>query len=457
MLSENEKRAIHVTVDLVLSNAKAYVNKQIVDCSIAINNGKIFRIGTEINMPKAEVKTDLENLLVLPGLIDVHVHLRDEGKAYKEDFYSGTAAAAAGGITTVLDMPNNTPVTMSVETLRNRMENAKKKVLVNVGFYSEFPKNMKEIRGIVEEGAVAFKLFMAEQVGGLNIDDDSTLLEALSIVAKSNFLVAFHAEDKTELEKAKDKLKRAGCNGIDAFLEAHSENVEVKAIKRLLKMGKKANARMHFCHISTEDGLKAVIDGKKSGMPITCEVTPHHLLLSANDLRRIGTLALTMPPIRKKRHASALFAGIKNGWVDIIGSDHAPHTLQEKKAEAIWDVKVGIPNLETTLSLMLTQVKHGKLLIGDLVRLMAEKPAEIFQLKGKGFLREGSIADLTVVDLSRKYRIDASKFYSKAKYSPFDHWSVEGKAVKTFVSGRLVMDEGEIVAEAGSGNIIRSE
>jgi dihydroorotase len=200
-----------------------------------------------------------------------------------------------------------------------------------------------------------------------------------------------------------------------------------------------------------------VVDGKKSGMPVTCEVTPHHLLLSADDLKRIGTLALTMPPIREKHHASALFAGVKSGWVDIMGSDHAPHALQEKKAESVWDAKVGIPNLETTLSLMLTQVKHGKLSIDDLVRLMAEKPAEIFQLKGKGFLREGNSADITVVDLRRKYKIDASKFHSKAKYSPFDGWSVEGKAVKTFVGGQLVMDEGEIVADAASGSIIRRE
>ena len=138
-------------VDLVLNNAKAYLKKKIVDCSLAIDDGKIFKIGKEANMPKAQAKTDLKNLLVLPGLIDAHVHLRGQGKAYKEDFYSGTAAAAAGGITTVLDMPNNDPVTMSAETLRNRMAEAEKKVLVNVGFYSEFPRNVEEIAKIVEE------------------------------------------------------------------------------------------------------------------------------------------------------------------------------------------------------------------------------------------------------------------------------------------------------------------
>lgn len=443
--------------DLVLSNTKAYINNEIVDCSLAINNRKIFKIGKEANMPKSERKMDLKNLLVLPGLMDAHVHLRDEGKAYKEDFYSGTAAAVAGGITTVLDMPNNDPVTMSAETLTNRMKNAEKKVLVNVGFYSEFPRNMKEIEEIVEKGAVAFKLFMVEQVGGLNIDDGCTLSEAFKIVSELNVPVAVHAEDKTALKRVEDKLKRANCNDVEAFLKAHSESVEEEAVKRLLSIVKQTNVRVHFCHISTEKGLRAIIDGKKLGLLITCEATPHHLLLSADDLRRIGTLALTMPPVREKQHATVLWDGVKNSWIDILASDHAPHTLEEKRAEVVWDVKVGIPNLEVTLPLLLTEMKRRRLPIADLVRLMSEKPAEIFKLKGRGCLKEGNKADLTVVDLDRKYRIDASKFHSKAKYSPFDGWTGEGKPVKTFVNGQLIMDDEEIVANAGSGEIIRRE
>ena len=443
--------------DLILNNAKAYIANEIVDCSLAINQGKILKIGKEQNMPKTQTKIDLNNLLILPGLIDVHVHLRDEGKAHKEDFYSGTAAAAAGGITTVLDMPNNNPVTMSIEGLRRRMEIAKGKILVNVGFYSEFPKNTKETEEIIREGAVAFKLFMVEQIGGLDIDDDYILLEAFKTVSELRVPVAVHAEDKTTLKKVEDELKRGNRNDIEAFLRAHSENVEVIAMKRLLTIAKQTNVHMHFCHMSTENGLKAIIDGKKSGIKVTCETTPHHLFLSVNDLRRIGTLALTMPPIRERHHATALWNGIRNSLIDILASDHAPQTPGEKKAESVWDVKVGIPGLETTLPLLLTEVKHGRLSIADIVRLMSEKPAEIFGLKGIGCLKEGNNADVTVVDLDRKHKIDASKFHSKAKYSPFNGWNVEGKPVKTFVGGQLIMDEGEIVAEAGSGRIIRRE
>lgn len=446
-----------MSVDLVLYNAKAYIDKQIVDCSFAINEGRILKIGKEATMPKAETKIDLKNLLVLPGLIDVHVHLRDEGKAYKEDFYSGTAAAAAGGITTVLDMPNNNPVTMNVAALKNRMKKAEKKILVNVGFYSEFPKKNSEIEKIIAEGAVAFKLFMAEQVGGLNIDDDDALLEAFRIATKMKVPIAVHAEDKSTLKEAEQKFKRANCNDIDAFLKAHSEGVEAKAVKRVLNLVKQVGTHVHFCHVSTEDGLNAIVDEKKKRVPITCETTPHHLLISTDELKQIGTLALTMPPVREKQHLTALWNGIKNGWIDIIASDHAPHALEEKKAKTVWDVKVGVPGLETTLPLMLTEVNRGRLSIAEIASLMAERPAEVFKLTNKGYLKEGYNADLTVIDLNKKYRIDASKFHSKAKYSPFDKWTAEGKPVKTFVNGQLVMEDEEIIANPGSGQIIRRE
>jgi dihydroorotase len=446
-----------LTVDLVLSCAKAYLKNEIVDCSLAVDEGKILKIGKEVNMPKAATHENLGNLLVLPGLIDAHVHLRDEGKAFKEDFRSGTAAAAAGGFTTVLDMPNNDPVTNSLETLRHRMAIAEDRVLVNVGFYSEFPNELSEMEKIVGEGAIAFKLYMTEQVGGLNIDDDSVLIRAFEAIRKLGTIVAVHAEDKKSLETAIDRLRRAKRDDINAYLEAHSESVEVQAIRRILGIAKETNSHVHFCHVSTENGLKTICREKSSEVSVTCETTPHNLCLSADDLGKIGTLAVTMPPVREKNHMNALWNGIKNGCIDILASDHAPHALEEKNVESIWKVKVGIPGLETTLSLLLTEVKRGRLSLADVVRLMSEKPAEIFKLKDRGRLKERFIADLTVVDLKKKYRIDASEFQSKAKYSPFDGWQVEGKPVKTFVNGQLVMDGGEIVSQPGSGRIVRGE
>jgi dihydroorotase (multifunctional complex type) len=444
-------------VDSVLTNAKAYLNGQIVDCSIAIEEGKIFKVGKETQMPNADEKTNLKNLLVLPGLIDEHVHLRDEGKAYKEDFQTGTSAAAAGGFTTVLDMPNNEPVTMSAEALRNRMAIAERKVLVNVGFFSEFPKTLKEIPAIVSEGAVGFKLFMGCQTGGLDIDVDEELLAAFKEVDQLNVPVAVHAEDKTLLTADEAKLKHAGKNSLAAFQEAHSERVEVTAIERLLKISAPTGVRLHFCHVSSAVGLNAVAEAKKSGRKVTCEVTPNHLLLSTADLERLGQLAIMAPPIRSRDQVEALWRGLADGWVDALGSDHAPHTAEEKMASSVWEVKVGVPGLETTLPLMLTQVKKNRLTFAQIAQLLAEKPAEIYGLKDHGRLEAGKSADLAIVDFNAKYKIDASKFKSKAKFSPYNGWEVVGKTVKTIVNGALIFDEGEIVAKPGSGSILRGE
>ncbi len=442
-------------VDSVLTNAKAYLNGQIVDCSLAIEEGKIFKIGKETQMPSADQKTNLKNLLVLPGLIDEHVHLRDEGKAYKEDFETGTAAAAAGGFTTVLDMPNNEPITMSSETLRNRMWTASRKVLVNVGFYSEFPKKTSEIKDIVAEGAIGFKIFMGCQIGGLNIDNDEALVDGFTEVAKFGLPVAAHAEDKALLTKNEEKLQQAKKTSPAAFQAAHSEDVELKAVEHLLKISASTDVRLHFCHISTEKSLNAIADAKKLGRKVTCEVTPNHLLLSTAELEYYGQMLVMAPPIRNKYQIEALWKGLGAGSVDALGSDHAPHALGEKSASSVWDVKVGVPGLETTLPLMLTQVRKNRLSLSQVVKLLAEKPAEIYALNDCGRLEQGKNGDLTIVDFNQKFKIDASKFKSKAKYSPYNGWEVSGKPAKTFVNGLLVFDEGEIVAKAGSGSIVR--
>ena len=444
-------------VDFVLTNAKAYLNREIVECSIAVEDGKIWKIGKEPQMPKADERINLRNLLVLPGLIDVHVHLRDEGKAYKEDFYTGTAAAAAGGFTTVLDMPNNEPVTMTPETLRQRMRIAKKKILVNVGFYSEFPEDLNEVKDLVSEGVVSFKLFMANQVGGLSPNDDAALLRAFEKARQVQVPVAVHAEDQKTVVAEEKILKAEKRDGPTAFLKAHSEEAEIKAIKRVLKAKAKTNVPIHFCHVSTKEGLANIAEAKEHSTNLTCEVTPNHLLLTDADFKRQGILLVIMPPLRNRLNVNALWEGITVGSVDMVGSDHAPHTVEEKMAKSVWETKAGVPGLETTLPLMLTMIKKNRLTLETLVKLLAEKPAERFNLKNLGRIEKGCNADFVVVDLRASFTVDASKFHSKAKFSPFNGWQVQGKAVKTIVSGHLVMENEEIIQKPGGGSIIRRD
>ena len=443
-------------MDQVLVNAKAYCNKQIVDCALAIENAEIFKIGKETQMPGADEKIDLKNLLLLPGLIDAHVHMRDEGKSYKEDFYTGTAAAAAGGVTTVLDMPNNDPVTMSATSLRTRMSLAEKKTLVNIGFYSEFPNNLEEIDNITAQGAIAFKLFMASQIGGLDVDDNESLLKAFRKVAATNLPLAVHAEDKVSINAAAQAFKRAKRDDLKAFLQTHSEKAELKAVERVLKIAAEAEARLHICHVTTEHCLEMITEAKQSGNRVTCEVTPHHLLLSQADFERKGTMLTVMPPLRGSHNIEALRRGVSNGQFDILGSDHAPHTMDEKSARSIWEVKVGFPGLETMLPLLLTMVAKNTFSLETLVKLLVENPAEIFNLKDRWHLERGWKADIVAVDFKNKFRINAAKFHTKAKFSPFDGQELQGRPVKTFVNGLLVMDDQEIIAKPGSGRIMRS-
>lgn len=442
-------------VDSVLTNAKAYINKELIPCCIAIENGKIFKISKETHMPNSDQRIDLKNSLVLPGLIDPHVHLRDEEKSYKEDFYTGTSAAAAGGFSTVLDMPNNKPLTSSVEKLKNRMMIAQNRIIVNVGFYSEFPKDLDEIPKIINQGAIAFKLFMARQIGGLNIDNDELIHKALTKIRDVDSTLAVHAEDKDLLIKNENKLKNKNKDDLKSFFAAHTEEVEYVAIKRILKLNKEINAHVHFCHVTTEAGLKLINEAKKSGSKITCEVTPNHLFLSMDDLDRYRSLVIMMPPLRNKINVAALWDSIRTGGIDMIGSDHAPHTKEEKIGKNIWDIKVGLPGLETTLPLLLTMVNKRQITIGDVVTLLSEKPSKIFRLSSLGSIQKGKNADFTVIDLKKKYKIDVLKFHSKAKYSPYHGWDVQGKPTKTIVNGCLVMDEQRIVSKRGSGSIFR--
>ena len=442
-------------VDSVLTNAKAYLKGQITDCCIAIEEGKIQKIGKETNMPQADEKTDLHNLLVLPGLIDEHVHLRDEGRAYKEDFASGTAAAAAGGFTTVLDMPNNEPVTMSVQSLRNRMQLAQRRLLVNVGFYSEFPKTFPEIKEVVSGGAVGFKLFMGNQTGGVNVDDDSALKEALKEVAGQKVPVAVHAEDRTMLAANEAKLKKAQKTAPADYLRAHTEEVELKAVQRVLKLIEGTDVQLHFCHISTKGALEAIAGAKKASKAVTCEVTPNHLMLSSDDLQRYGSLVIMAPPLRDRLQVEALWRGLEDGAVDTLGSDHAPHTLEEKMASSVWDVKAGIPGLEVTLPLILTMVRKRRLTLNQVVSLLAEKPAEIYGLTDRGRLEAGKAADLTIIDYNCQFKIEAAKFKTKAKFSPYNGWEVNGKVAKTIVNGTVVYEDGEIIAKGSVGGIVR--
>ncbi len=445
---------VNLTVDVVLVNAKVFTNGNLVDAGVAIDNGKIVKIAKTTNLPSASKKYDLNGNVVLPGLIDVHVHLRDQQLAYKEDFQTGTSAAAAGGVTTVIDMPNNKPVTMNCGSLRERIKLAEKRVLVNVGFNSALPRYVSEIREIVKTGAVGFKVYLSNRIGGLDIDNDEILSEAFHEASRCGVPVAVHAEDHNILEGARQKMETSNQNDTQAYTKAHPAEAEVASIKRVICLAKTSGAHIHFCHLSSALELKEIESAKKEGLPVTCEVTPHNLLLTSEEYRKSGFFTLTDPPLRTPKDRAALWGGLKQGVIDVVATDHAPHTFEEKNVTSVWDARPGVPGLETTLPLLLTQVNDSRLSLGELVKLTAEMPAKMFHLNKRGALTEGYWADCVVVDTKREFVIDSSCFFSKAKYSPFDDMRVKGKPVKTFVNGNLVLDEGEVVGKPYDGVVV---
>ncbi|RLE51869.1 MAG: allantoinase AllB, partial [Candidatus Methanomethylicota archaeon] len=417
-------------VDLIISGCKVYFKGELVEASIAIDSGKIVKVGKECTMPPSIKKLSFPGKIAIPGVIDVHVHLRDQDLSYKETFETGTMAAAVGGVTTVLDMPNNKPVTDSAEALVKRMNLAVGRIYVNVGFYSAFPRELAEVKDIVSAGAVGFKLNLSRQIGSLDVDDDIAIKKAFLEVKKFGIPVSIHAEDRSIVSKFEEEFKNICVGDFSAFLRSHPPVAEVKAIERVVTIARDVGVKVHFAHVSTSDGLAVI---SKNKLYASCEVTPHHLYLTYNAIDKFGGFAVMEPPLRSEADVKALWNGLVSGVVDLIASDHAPHTIEEKSSTDVWRIRPGIPGLETMLPLMLTAFSNGRISLGKLVELMCEAPARIFNLKGKGRIEAGFDADIVIVDLDREQVIDPSSFKSKAKYSPFEGFKVVGVPIATFV------------------------
>lgn len=443
-----------MSADLAILNAKIFADGGILKGGIAVKDGKICAVCKSSALPEASETIDVEGRIVLPGLIDVHTHLRDLQLAYEEDYFTGTCAALASGFTTVLDMPNTVPSTNSFLRLKEKMEVAEGRIVANVGFYSGFPKIMEEVKDIAGLGAVGFKVYLNSSSERLNVEDDQELLEAFIRAGEVDRIVAVHAESRSIIEDLKGKLNAAGSRRPEDYLKAHPPKAEAEAVERVITLAEKAHTRIHFCHISTGKALSHILKAKAKGLPVTCEATPHHLLLSAEVVSRLGNIAITDPPLRGQRDVKNLWRNLISGGIDLVASDHAPHTLKEKRGEDVWNVLPGIPGLETTLPLFLTMVKEGRISMRRLVEVLAQKPAQIFHLKNKGFLRKGVDADLTIVDLDEDFTINPTNFHSKAKYSPFSGRRVSGRAVKAFVGGKLSMEDGKVLSKPGSGRIV---
>jgi len=406
---------------------------------ILIADERIAAVSRAIIPPDDTEVVDVSGLLVLPGLIDVHVHLREPGGEHKEDFTSGTRAALAGGVTTVLAMPNTDPPLTDRASLERALALAQAKAVCDFGLLvGATPENAPLVAELPE--AAGLKLYMGASTGNLLVADFAAQWAHFTTYPPDRVL-AVHAED----EEAVCHFARQG--------ERRPPLCAALAVARALTLAEAARRRLHICHLSTAQELALVQAAKARGLPVTCEVTPHHLFLSQEDEARLGPLGKMNPPLREREEVEALWAGLEG--VDCIATDHAPHTLEEK-AQGMETAPAGVPGLETMLPLLLTAFHRGRLTLETLIRLTSSGPARVYGLVRKGKLAPGYDADLTLVALDERWQLRNEGLLTRCGWTPFAGWEVKGRVRRVYLRGRLAYADGEVLVEPGYGRRVET-
>src|SRR6266404_7805777 len=384
-------------VDLVIRGGLVVSPEAVVAASVAVKDGLVGAVGADEFMPPARETLDATGLHVLPGAIDVHVHFREPGYTHKEDWQTGTAAAAMGGVTTVFEMPNVDPPTATPETLALKQEVAKK-AHVDYGLYGLLAEdNIDHLEALIEGGVAAFKCFMGNTFGNLPSPSTGAMLEGFEIVAQHGLRIALHAETASIMARREKRLQAAGRTDPLAHLASRPAVVAIEAVSRAAILAEWTGARIHILHISSADELRPLHEAKARGVDITGETCPHYLLFDEFAYTDHRSIIRVNPPVRERRHQVGLWDGLRDGTIDMIATDHAPHIPAEKLRNDIWTVDCGFPGVETQMPLMLTQVRAGRLSLSDYVRLTSTKPAKAFGLyPAKGALLPGSDADITL-------------------------------------------------------------
>ncbi len=443
--------------DLVILGARVVTDTASFDAGVAIKDGQILAIGEERAMPTARETFDATGLHLLPGAIDVHVHFREPGYTHKEDWQTGTAAAAMGGVTTVFEMPNVDPPTATPEALALKQE-AARKAHVDYGLYGLLAEdNIDQLEALIDGGVAGFKCFMGNTFGNLPSPSTGAMLEGFEIIAERGLRIALHAETASIIARREKRLQSAGRTDPLAHLSSRPAVVAIEAVSRAAVLAEWTGARIHILHISSADELRPLHEAKARGVDITGETCPHYLLFDERAYTDHRSIIRVNPPVRERWHQVGLWDGLRDGTIDMIATDHAPHIPAEKLRNDIWTVDCGFPGVETQMPLMLTQVRAGRLSLSDYVRLTSTKPAKAFGLyPAKGALLPGSDADITLVDLNREDTIAAAQFQSRSKITPFEGMKVTGVPMHTLVRGRFVMKDRQIVGETrGWGRSVR--
>lgn len=408
-------------------------------CDILIEDGKIAKVGADLSAAGAEI-IDAAGKVVTPGLIDMHVHLREPGQEAKEDFVSGSRAAAAGGYTTIATMPNTKPVVDNAALVRSLQKRAAEESLVHIAIIGALTKGQRgeelaELGDMTEAGAVAFS------DDGHYVQRAKVLLNGLDYLRAFDKVIINHDEDTTLIEEG---CMNEGHRSAMLGVKGRPTVAEDIAVDRDILLAEYADARVHVAHISSARAVDMVRQAKKRGVKVTAEVTPHHLTLTDDCVDLTDSATKVNPPLRRQADVNAMVEGLKDGTIDAIVTDHSPHAEEEKDREYCL-APSGFPGLETALGVLLTELYHtGKLDLNTLISKMTAEPAKLFALSG-GTLSVGSSADIAVLDIEQEWMVEAEKFYTRGTHSPFVGRRLKGRAVMTMVDGQVVMRDGKII------------
>lgn len=434
------------TFDLIIKGGNVATPGGIAVMDVGVTGGRIAGIGSFDPSQAGEV-FEAHGLHVLPGVIDSQVHFREPGLEWKEDLESGSRAAALGGVTAVFEMPNTDPSTTSPEMMEDKLARAKGRMHTDHAFYAGATHDNTDLLPIMERmpGVCGVKVFMGASTGQLLVEDDEGVERVLNAISRR---AAFHSEDEYRLA---DRRKLARQGDWVSHYEVRDAEAAISSTRRLLRLARKTGKRIHVLHVTTGEEMEMLAANKDIA---TCEVTPQHLTLAGpEDYIRLKGYAQMNPPIRDEQHRAALWKAVNQGVPDVLGSDHAPHT-KEEKARPYPASPSGMPGVQTLVPVMLTHVADGKMSLERFIELTSAGPQRVFGIAGKGRIALGYDADFTVVDMSARKTITHEWSASRCGWTPFDGFEAKAWPVATFVRGMLVMSDGALVAP-GRGEPVR--
>jgi dihydroorotase len=424
---------------LIIKNGSCYIDGKLTQTDIGLSGNKIKKIGKiELNSSKVYDATDK---VVLPGIIDTQTHFREPGSTDVEDLESGSRAAVLGGVTSLFEMPNTNPPTSNLVEFDKKLQLAKNRMHSNYAFYfGATPENTEQLSKLKDvEGCCGVKLFAGSSTGKLLVDKEADIEK---VISSSDRVVSIHSEDEEILNLRKKFIKEGD---VHSHPEWRNTECAISSTRRVVKIAERYNKKIHVLHVTTKEEVDFLAMHKKN---VTFEITPQHLTLYAPDCYdKLGTYAQMNPPLRTKEHYDRLWVAIKNNIVDVLGSDHAPHS-KENKNKNYPNTPSGMPGVQTIFPIMLDHVNNGKLTLEQLIKLMCENPCKIFGIKNKGYLKEGYDADLTIADMDKEVTIKDEMIASKCGWTPFNNHKVKGFPVGTIVNGNLVMSDGKVIVES---------